>query len=60
LISVKADNRTDAEAFFKKKDLPFAYLGRIGGKKLRINTEIDIPISRLSEIYFETIGKIME
>lgn len=60
LISAKADCRANIEGFFSKQGLALTRLGIVGGDSLKINTEINLPLSRLSEIYFETIGKIME
>jgi phosphoribosylformylglycinamidine synthase len=60
LVSVKPENQHHFEAFFSGRHLPLTHLGKTSGNRLRINNMIDLPLVRLDEIYFETIGKIME
>ncbi len=59
LISVPPERREEVESFFQKQGLPLAYLGAVGGDRLKINQVIDLPLKKLSEVYFETIGRMM-
>lgn len=60
LISVPPERGEDIEGFFHKQGLRLTYLGAAGGDRLKINEVIDLPLEKLSEIYFETMGRMME
>ena len=59
LISIRESHQKDFESLFENQELSITYLGRVSGNFLRINSVIELPLSQLNEIYFETIGKIM-
>jgi len=60
LVSVKPEFQSSVEEFFRQEQIPLSLLGQVGGSNLRINDWIDIPVSQLSEIYYQTIEKKME
>lgn len=60
LISIKPAHQKHVEGFFYKQGLRLTHLGAAGGERLKINKVIDLPLEKLSEIYFETIGRMME
>jgi phosphoribosylformylglycinamidine synthase len=44
---------------FVEKDLPIYAIGFVGGKSLKINALIDVPLAELAEAYYESLPKIM-
>ncbi len=59
IISVSQKTRTKLEEILKNQKLEFYYLGKVGGDKMLIKDYFKVSITELSDIYFNTIVKIM-
>ena len=59
IISVSQKTRTKLEEILKNQKLEFYYLGKVGGDKMLIKDYFKVSITELSDIYFNTIPKIM-
>ncbi len=59
LVSVKPAVQSDFADYLRALDIPLTLLGTVGGERLRINEDIDLPLSKLDEIYYESISKMM-
>ncbi len=60
LISIDPEFQSALEEFFRRRQIPLTLLGRVGSSRLKINDWIDLPISRLMEIYYRSLEKIMD
>ncbi len=60
LVSVKPPSRREFEDYINALGIALTMLGKVGGDRLIITSDIDLPLKQLDEIYFETIGIIME
>lgn len=59
IISVSKENEKIVEEFTAKLDQSLVKLGFTGGTELQINSKYTFKINQLSDIYFNTISKIM-
>ncbi len=60
VVSCKNEMRGQLEAAARNFQIPCTYLGKTGGTHLVINNQINLPVSRLTEIYEDAIPKLME
>ncbi len=60
LVSVKPDSQNDFEEYVNSLGIELSLLGTVGGDRLKINNDLDFPLSQLDAVYFDTIGKVME
>ncbi len=60
LVSVRPKSQAEFEDYIHALGISLATLGKVGGERLVINSDIDVPLDQLDEIYFETLGKTME
>ncbi len=60
VVSFPEKNKKDFEDYFEKEGIPVLSLGRVGGDRLVINDWIEIPLSGISEIYYQALQKRME
>lgn len=59
IISVCPDKKETVEKILLISNQPFTILGRTGGKILKVNTRLEIELSRLSDLYYHSISKII-
>ncbi len=59
IVSVDEKNKDLLEKYLKENEHYFKPLGRTGGNSLKINGKIEIEVDKLSDIYFNTISRIM-
>jgi phosphoribosylformylglycinamidine synthase len=59
IISVSPNKKSEFEKLFHSIDLPFNYLGTVGGSSLLINGDIKVSLDELADLYYNTIPKIM-
>ncbi len=59
IVSISAENKNEFEKLLQEKNQSFLYLGKTGGNSLSINNEINFELGKLSDIYFNTIYRIM-
>ncbi|HUX60926.1 MAG TPA: phosphoribosylformylglycinamidine synthase subunit PurL [Ignavibacteriaceae bacterium] len=59
IISISEGNRHKVEKILKEKNQPFSFLGKTGGQKLIFNKSFVFELTQLSDIYYNTISRIM-
>jgi len=59
IVSVSPDKKDEFQNILHAAMHPCIHLGVVGGSTLKINDDIKVMISELSEIYFNTIPRIM-
>jgi len=59
IVSLKSGNIRKLEELASKWGVPFAVLGKIGGERLKINKEIDLPVKELKDIYRNSLKEHM-
>ena len=59
VVSISPNNKEKFESKLKEFNQAFIYLGKTGGKSLKINDEIDLRLNSLAALYFNTIPDIM-
>ena len=59
IVSIKPENKDELEKILNESKQIFTYLGKTGGKKLKVNDEINISLDELAEKYYLTIPRIM-
>ncbi len=59
IVSIKPENKDELEKILNESKQIFTYLGKTGGKKLKVNDEINISLDELAENYYLTIPRIM-
>jgi len=59
IVSFKAVNAAKVEEVLKKFGVPFEKIGTVGGDALVIGKEVKVGISRLSDLFFTSIEKMM-
>jgi phosphoribosylformylglycinamidine synthase len=60
IVSVGNSRLNEFERFMASTAVPFARIGRVGGRKLKINALIDQPLSVLSDAYYDAMPHFME
>jgi len=59
IVSVSSNKKDEFEKILNKEKQPFYKLGIIGGSSLIINSDIDVSLDVLADLYFNTIPRIM-
>jgi phosphoribosylformylglycinamidine synthase len=59
IVSIEKKNKKEFEDYLKEKDQYFIHLGKTGKNSLKINGKIEIDVDVLSDVYFNTISRIM-
>ena len=60
LVTVKPEKKAEFDALTVSQSIAANEIGNVGGDSLRINDDLDLPISKLNDIYFDTISKVMD
>lgn len=60
LVSIDQTHTEAFEAYFNSLNLHLTKLGEVGGQHLQINQDFKFDLNQLSEIYYQTIPKLME
>ncbi len=59
IVSIKKEMKSGFEKFLNEKGQSFHYLGLTGGKDFSVNDEFKFELDALSDIYYNTISRIM-
>lgn len=59
IVSISPENQVLFEESVKSYGIPFTSLGRVSGSSLKLNNRIEFELSKLSDIYHNTLGRIM-
>ncbi len=59
IVSVQEAKKADFEKLLNEKEQTYFYIGITGGNKFTINGAHEFKLETLSDIYFNTIGRIM-
>ncbi|HVO73260.1 MAG TPA: phosphoribosylformylglycinamidine synthase subunit PurL, partial [Ignavibacteriaceae bacterium] len=59
IVSVPKDKKEEFELYLRKKEQTFTKLGTTGGSNLKVNSKINMDLKRLSDLYYNTITRIM-
>ncbi len=59
IVSIEEKNKKEFENYLKEKKQYFVLLGKTGKNSLKINGKIEIDVDVLSDLYFNTISRIM-
>ncbi len=59
IISVSPSDKSEVESIFTKQSVPFHFAGTVGGNRFKINDFINIDITKLSDIFYNTIPQKM-
>ncbi len=59
IVSVSTEKKNEFEKSLKENNQFFNYLGTTGGNVLSVNNELKFKLEELSDIYFNTISRIM-
>ena len=59
IISVNRDKKENVEKILKEKGQYFSMIGETGGQNLKINNFIDVSLTKLHDLYYNTIPRIM-
>ena len=59
IVSLKPANAAKVDEVLKKLGVPFEKIGTVGGDALVIGKEVKVGISRLSDLFFTSIEKMM-
>jgi len=60
IVTTSPSNADQFNELFHDASIPCRRVGRVGGKRLRINQLVDLPIARLSDEYFNAMHCFME
>jgi phosphoribosylformylglycinamidine synthase II len=60
IVSILPGNENKVENHFQTRNISFQYIGRTGGRLFGINNDLQLPVDRIHEIYFNTLTWIME
>jgi len=60
IVTVKPEHWSDLEKIAQKHQIPFSVMGKVEGHNLNIEGMIDLPVSKLAEVYEHAIERIME
>jgi phosphoribosylformylglycinamidine synthase len=60
VVSASKANGHAVMEIARRSRIPAAVVGRVGGDRLVIGKEIDIPVSEISDAYMRSIGERME
>jgi len=59
IVSVSEDKKEAFEKITANFETPVYFLGKTGGDNLEVNNILKVPVKELSDIYFNTIDRIM-
>ena len=59
MVEIAPENKEEFERICKKAGIKYELIGRSGGNKIKIN-EIEMPLEKAKDIYFNTFPKIMK
>jgi len=59
IVTISPENHVLFEESVKSYRIPYILLGRVSESTLRINDRIEYPISKLSDLYHNTLGRLM-
>ncbi len=59
IVSINPKNKNEFEKILNDSKQIFTYLGRTGGKNLKVNDEINVSLDEIAEKYYLTIPRIM-
>ena len=59
IISISEGNRNKVEKILEGRNQPFYFAGKTGGEKLMFNKNFTFELTQLSDIYYNTISRIM-
>ena len=59
IVSLKPEHQSDFESICNSNNIMFQNIGKTGGENFAINGKLNFSIKEISEIYYETISKIM-
>ena len=59
IVSVTKNKKDEFERILQSFNQPFIQSGVVGGSSLKINEEINVGLKTLSDLYFNTISRIM-
>jgi phosphoribosylformylglycinamidine synthase subunit PurL len=59
IVSVSADKKAEFEKAMQSTNQPFNAVGKVGGSSLIINSDIKVSVNVLSDLYYNTIPRIM-
>jgi phosphoribosylformylglycinamidine synthase len=59
IVSVPKDKKDEFEKVLKSANQPFIHSGVVTGKSLKVNSDIDVSLTELADLYYNTIPRIM-
>ena len=59
IVSVSEENKTRFEQILSESFTPFVCIGKTGNKSLSINSKYNFDLNRLSDLYYNSIEKLM-
>ena len=59
IVSVSSNKKNEFEKVLQSVSQPFASIGKAGGLSLKINSDINVSLKELADLYFNTIQRIM-
>ena len=59
ILSVKSESKSDFESLCRSNNITFQNIGKSGGNNLIIGDKLNIPLTELVNLYFNTIAEIM-
>lgn len=59
IVSISKDKKDEFETILKSSKQPFSKIGVTNGSSLKINSDIKVTLNELSDLYYNTIPRIM-
>ena len=59
IVSISQENKNEFEKLLHSVNQYFIEIGKTGGLHLKINSDIDVSLNELADLYFNTIPRIM-
>jgi len=59
IVSISKDKKDQFENLIYSSKQPFIEIGKVGGLSLKINDDINVLLDEISDLYFNTISRIM-
>ncbi len=59
IITIKPENQTQLEKILLEKEIPFSKIGRVGGKYLKINRDIELNLAEIVDAYYNSFEKLL-
>ncbi|MFH0919498.1 MAG: phosphoribosylformylglycinamidine synthase subunit PurL [Fibrobacterota bacterium] len=60
VVSLKKENVATLKKIAEKNGVPFAEIGRVGGKALDINGRVRLDLAKMDDAFFNSIRRLME